>query len=99
MILGRVITSVVEADYAEYESWVYACLLLGATQEQVRAFNQAAQAYAATTTAPNHAVVERLRFVAKNELARARPFPSVEEAVEINRREWLLSQIRPYHQH
>jgi hypothetical protein len=97
--LGRVITSIVEAAHAEYEAWEYACLARGATREQARAFNQAAYAYATTTIEPNDAVVDRLRFVAKQELACGRPFPSVEEAIEINRRDWLLSQIRPYHQH
>lgn len=69
--------------YVDREKWELQCRSLGATLEQVRAYDASAHAYAQTTVYPNSDVVTYLRMLARNALARGVGFPaSIEQALD-----------------
>lgn len=62
--------------YEDREYWQHQCLVLGATTEQLRVYDQDAQRYAATTIYPNHHVVAYARQVALEALKRGERMPT-----------------------
>jgi hypothetical protein len=69
--------------YADRERWQTECLALGATIEQVRAYDADALRYAATTLYPNSDVVAYVRRLAVEALRFGSPMPeSAERAIE-----------------
>lgn len=82
--------------YADRERWINECQALGATVEQVRAYDADALLYAVKTPYPNADVVAYARRLAREALARGEAMPiSVEQAIEAeNHRQLVLLAAR-----
>lgn len=81
-ILSSVAEQVALQRYADQEQWFVACLALGGDAAALRAYDQDAARYAATTIYPNHLVVWYARRLGHAALTRGAAFPaSVEQAI------------------
>lgn len=75
---------------AERERWEHACRAVGATIEQIRAFDASALAYAQRTLWPDHQVVEAARAAALRRLMAGEPMPTDAEALHAEDRQRAL---------
>ena len=84
--LFRVLSPVEQAaqrQYAERDVWQTRCKTLGATIEQIDAYEERAQAFARTTVYSNDRIVAEARRAALEALQQGKPLPAdVEVAVQ-----------------
>lgn len=81
-------------EYAYTEAWEYRCMQLGATRDQLLAYDRSIYDYARTTVYPNDRVVEYARKLAHEALARGEPMPaSAEAAIEAENERYMLRLV------
>lgn len=64
-----------QRQYYELQTWAGACRALGANPEHLAAYENAAQAYAATTLYPNSEIIAAARRAAQEALLHGEPLP------------------------